>query len=199
MLIHKITTGLLEENCWILRDHDAAVVIDPGGRPAEILAKIGNANVTWILLTHSHYDHLETLAEIWEKTKAPVAIHAAEADFVEQGHANPPGARVQLSPVPVEKKLADGDVLKFGNSQIEVIHTPGHTPGSCCFLVKSELFSGDTLFHENIGRFDLPGGDLEDLKKSLARLLKLPPETIVHPGHGTDWTIREAKKFNFPI
>ncbi|MBU1089635.1 MBL fold metallo-hydrolase [Patescibacteria group bacterium] len=200
MLINKVQTGSLEENCWILKNtQKRAVIIDPGSDAAGILGGIGVAKVEWILLTHSHSDHLGALAEIARQTGAPIAIHLNEAEIVASGEPNPPDFSLKLEPVAVAKKLEDGDILKFDDERIEVIHTPGHTQGSCCFRINNELFSGDTLFRENVGRTDLPGGDAEALRESLRKLLKLPPEIIVHPGHGENWTIGKAQKFHFPI
>jgi hydroxyacylglutathione hydrolase len=211
MLIQKVVTGSLEENCWILRSEKEAVIIDPGDAADKILAELGGSKVSWILLTHSHIDHLGALSELAKKTGGEIAVHSSEADIVESGEPNPPNYPVIFEPVELAKKLADGDELKFGEERslspssrneergIEVIHTPGHTQGSCCFLVGRELFSGDTLFRQTYGRTDLPGGDSEAMRESLNKLQKLPENTIVHPGHGEDWTIRDAKKFHFPI
>jgi glyoxylase-like metal-dependent hydrolase (beta-lactamase superfamily II) len=199
MLINKVQTGSLAENCWILRDEKNAAIIDPGDDAEDILKEIGESKVLWILLTHSHIDHLGALAEIWEKTGGKIAVHSNETEIVEKGEPNPPNYPVKFEPVEITKKLEDGDVLNFGNLKIEIIHTPGHTPGSCCFRIGEELFSGDTLFKENVGRWDLAGGNLEELRRSLAKLLKLPNEVKIHPGHGSDWSIRKARKFHFSI
>ncbi len=196
----KISTNFLDENCWILRNSEnELVVIDPGSDTKKILETIGDAKVLWILLTHSHSDHLGALAEITKKTGGEAAIHSLESEIVKHGEANPPDFGLKLESIASVKKLKDGDILDFGKERIEVIHTPGHTSGSCCFQIGDELFSGDTLFRENVGRTDLPSGNTVELRKSLARLLKLPSETIIHPGHGEDWTIDQAKKFHFSI
>jgi hydroxyacylglutathione hydrolase len=199
MLIQKISTNSLAQNCWILRDEKNAVIIDPGDDAENILKAVDKSKVLWILLTHSHIDHLGALAEIWKKTGGEIAVHSTEAAIVEKGEPNPPNYPVKFEPVEITKKLEDSDVLDFGNLKIEVIHTPGHTPGSCCFRVGDELFSGDMLFKENVGRWDLAGGNLKNLKQSLAKLLKLPDEVKIHPGHDADWTMSEARNFHFPI
>ena len=196
----KISTNFLDENCWILRNSEnELVVIDPGSDTKKILETIGDAKVLWILLTHSHSDHLGALAEVTKKTGAAVAIHFLESEIIKHGETNPPDFGLKFEPIVVVKELKDKEILKFGKERIEVIHTPGHTPGSCCFLIGDEIFSGDTLFCENVGRTDLPGGNTVELRKSLTRLLKLPSGTIIHPGHGEDWTIDQAKKFHFSI
>lgn len=196
MEIHKIETGFLAENCWLLVNaQNEAVIIDPGDNAAAILEMLGAAKLQLILLTHSHSDHRGALAELVARTGAPVALHFSEAEIVEQGATNPPDFGERFEKVPVARKLRGGEILDFGKERIEVIATPGHTVGSVCFLVNGELFSGDTLFRENVGRTDLPGGDEDALNASLVKLLKLKPETHVHPGHDADWTIGEARKF----
>lgn len=196
MKILQIETGALEENCWLLLNaKNEAIIIDPGDNAEKILTTLGTAKLKLILLTHSHSDHRGALSEIVEKTNSPVAIHFAEAKIIENGEPNPPNFGEGFSKVPIAKKLQGNEILNFGDKKINVIATPGHTPGSVCFLVGEELFSGDTLFRENVGRTDLVGGDSDKLNSSLAKLLKLSSETIVHPGHGPDWTIGEAQKF----
>lgn len=198
--IQKIETGPLRENCWIIENEkNELVVIDPGSDLTKILRAIGEKKVSWILLTHTHYDHLGALSELAKKTGAPVAVHQSEAEIVEQGKSNPPTYTLNLKPIVVTRRLTDGDVIDFNENQIQVLHTPGHTQGSCCFLLGNDLFSGDTIFHENYGRTDLPGGNNEQMKLSLKKLLKLPAETIIHPGHGTDWNIGDARNFCFPL
>ncbi|MCF7846052.1 MAG: MBL fold metallo-hydrolase [Candidatus Peribacteraceae bacterium] len=186
-----------------MEDGDEAVVIDPGCEAAEqILEVLGNrARITAILLTHNHSDHTRALTDLAEETGAPVFIHPADKETVEKGwivlkNIRKTGDEVILPTRP----LVDGDTLNFGEIKIGVIETPGHTPGSCCFLVDGHLFSGDTLFHKNVGRTDLAGGNEDQLKNSLKKLLGLNPNTVVHPGHDEDWSIGEAQKFNhFPI
>ncbi|MFH1375937.1 MAG: MBL fold metallo-hydrolase [Patescibacteria group bacterium] len=198
--ITKIPTGFLDENCWILKNaKNEVVVIDPGNAAGKILKKLAGAKVKWILLTHTHYDHLQALSEVAEKTGGKIAVHKEEAGIVEAGEFNPPSFGRKLLPSKVAQQLRDGTEIELGDLKIKVLHTPGHTPGSCCFLLGRDLFSGDTLFHRNCGRTDLPGGDAEAMQMSLKKLQELPGRTIVHPGHGPDWNIREAQKFNFSV
>jgi glyoxylase-like metal-dependent hydrolase (beta-lactamase superfamily II) len=206
--ILNIVTGEIAENCWLVIDEkNRTILIDPGDAAAEIWAAAADLKIEHILLTHSHWDHILGLSEIVKQTGAPVSIHTAEAAIIEHGETNPPGRPVQLQPVPVAKKLEDGDTLKFGERTIQVIHTPGHTSGSCCFLFKScseqaeqieGLFTGDTLFHKNHGRTDLPTGNAIQMSESLKKLCRLSPETVIYPGHDATWTIRAACEFLFP-
>ena len=200
MEIHRIQSWPheLAQNCWILHDENLAAVIDPGcENAAQILSVLQNhAEIAAILLTHHHTDHTRALSDLIEKTGAPILIHPDDANIVENGwlalkKINKPENPIRFTTQPI----TDGQILNLGNLAIEVIATPGHTPGSVCFRVGNELFSGDTLFRENVGRTDLVGGNANDLQTSLAELLKLPIKTIVHPGHGEDWTIDAAKHY----
>jgi glyoxylase-like metal-dependent hydrolase (beta-lactamase superfamily II) len=198
--IQKIETGPLRENCWIVENEkNELVVIDPGSDLTKILRAIGKKKVSWILLTHTHYDHLGALSELAKKTGAPVAVHQSEAEIVEQGKCNPETHNLKLEAVEVARKLTDSDILNFGENKIQVLYTPGHTQGSCCFLIGDKLFSGDTIFYENYGRTDLPGGNSNEMKASLKKLLELPAETTIHPGHGPSWDIKSARKFHFAM
>ncbi|MFH0776867.1 MAG: MBL fold metallo-hydrolase [Patescibacteria group bacterium] len=200
MEIHRIQSWPRElaQNCWVLREKNLATVIDPGCENAgQILDVLQNrAKIAAILLTHHHSDHTRALADLVGQTEAPIFIHSDDAEIVENGwlalkKISKPEKPIRLATQPIR----DRQILKFGDLQIEVIATPGHTLGSVCFLVGNHLFSGDTLFRENVGRTDLFGGNKNDLQKNLTRLLELPKETIVHPGHGDDWTIGAAREF----
>jgi len=200
MQINQISTNFLEENCWVLTNaKNEVVIIDPGSDVKKILAEVGDKKVVWILLTHSHFDHVGALHEVAEKTKGRVAIHVAEAEIVKKGMTNPSYCEEKLTPTPVARELKDGDLLEFDEEKIKVLHTPGHTPGSCCFLLGENLFAGDTLFRRNCGRVDLEGGDAAAMQESLKKLTQLPENTIIYSGHGENWNMHEAKKFHFPV
>ena len=164
-----------------------AVVIDPGANAKAILDRIRerNARVMWIVCTHAHPDHVGATAELRALTGAPLAIHASEADLMRRWTRR---VLVRILGGRMEKKvdriLQHGDRLEIGVHAMEVIHTPGHSPGSICLVVDGNLFSGDTLFIGGVGRTDLPGSSLRDMADSLKnRVMTLPPDTRVWPGH----------------
>jgi hydroxyacylglutathione hydrolase len=165
-----------------------AVIIDPAGDEDKLLALIEKKSlrIKYILNTHGHADHVLGNPKLKDFLKIPVCMHEADDKFFSD-----PDIRKKSShelglppPDPVDIKLKDGDILEVGTLNIEVIHTPGHTPGSVCYLVGENLFTGDTLFVGAAGRTDLIGGSLNTLIKSLEKkLLVLPKQTIVWPGH----------------
>ena len=165
-----------------------AVIIDPAGDEDKLLALIETRSlrVKYILNTHGHADHVLGNPKLKNLLKIPVCMHEADDKFF-----NDPSVREKSShklglppPDPVDIKLKDGDVLEVGTLNIEVIHTPGHTPGSVCYLAGENLFTGDTLFVGAAGRTDLIGGSLNTLIKSIEKkLIVLPKQTIVWPGH----------------
>jgi glyoxylase-like metal-dependent hydrolase (beta-lactamase superfamily II) len=165
-----------------------AVVIDPAGEEERILDLLREEGLKgkYILNTHGHPDHVLGNERVKEALGVPVCLHGAGQDFfcnsdVRQRTA----AELGLScDVRADIRLQDGDVLEVGELRAEVIHTPGHTPGSVCFLIAGNLFTGDTLFVGAAGRTDLIGGSLDTLLESIeTRLLVLPRETVIHPGH----------------
>ena len=165
-----------------------AVIIDPAGDEDKLLALIETRSlcVKYILNTHGHADHVLGNPKLKNLLKIPVCMHEADDKFF-----NDPSVREKSShelwlppPDPVDIKLKDGDLLEVGTLNIEVIHTPGHTPGSVCYLVGENLFTGDTLFIGAAGRTDLIGGSLNTLIKSIEKkLIVLPKRTIIWPGH----------------
>ncbi len=151
-----------------------AVVIDAPGEPAKLLVELGSLRVQAILITHGHHDHHLGLAQLRAATGAPVGIHPADAGSLDS---------------PPDFLLADGDSFRVGAHTLRVLHTPGHTPGSVCLLVGQHLFSGDTLFPGGPGHTNTPE-EFQQLEESITRrLLVLPEETAVYPGHGRDTTI----------
>lgn len=190
MNLTTLTVGPIETNCYIIYNEDAksALVIDPGDEAERILARLGALGLTpaAILLTHGHFDHVEAVKALAEKTGAPVYLHPADL-------ALPPWL---TRPLPETLPLSDGQRLSFDGMELEVLHTPGHTPGGVCFLWGSEgvIFTGDTLFAGACGRTDL-GGSWPQLAASLRRLAALEGSYSVYPGHGepTDLDTERAR------
>ncbi len=203
MILEGFPVGPIQANCYIFGD-DATrevFVIDPGDEPARILATLRrlNARPLAIVNTHGHFDHIQGVQEVRRAAHIPFWIHEAEHDVLSQGPARAEtmfGVALPPSPVP-DRWLKDGDHLQVGSLALRVRHTPGHSPGGVCLVGDGLAFVGDTLFAGSIGRTDIPGGDLETLLASIARvLLPLPDGTVCYPGHGPETTIGEERRFN---
>ncbi len=202
MDVFKIVVGALQTNCYIFATGNGeALVIDPADEPERIDKLIQKARLSPIMIvnSHHHFDHVGGNYYFHEKYNIPLAIGVYDADFLKRAHIE---ARVFLinikkSPLP-DILLKDSDRIRVGNDSFLVLHTPGHTPGSICLYSEKNkiLFSGDTLFFESVGRWDLPGGNYNALMESLDRLLSLPDDTVVYPGHGPETTIGHEKRFN---
>lgn len=200
MIVERIVCGPLETNCWLVGDDEGGplVVIDPAGDAEKVAARIAERDVGCVVLTHGHFDHLGAADEIRDLTGAPLLVHEADAAAI----VSPEGSGGTLfgfdhRTAAPDRTLADGDRIDFGELTLEVVHTPGHTPGSICLLGEGHLFSGDTLFSGSVGRTDFPGGDARALRRSIGeRLTPLPDETVVHPGHGPDTTIARERRVN---
>jgi len=202
MFLERLMVGPLGVNCYIVGDDRTreVIVIDPGGNARDILDVIrqGNLRVAAMVNTHTHFDHILALTEIRDKTSAPFWIHADEAQVLASAQF---GASMfgfaMAQPKPAERLLKDGELLTVGSESIKVLHTPGHTPGGICLLGDKFVIVGDTLFQGSIGRTDLPGGDYGALMASIRdKLMTLPDETIVYPGHGDATTIGEERRSN---
>ena len=212
-LIHiTIPVGILQCNCSIIGDPVSreALVIDPGDEVGRILDLIGRhqLKVKAIVSTHAHIDHVGGLSKLHQYTGAPVMMHREDLPLYQGMDVQ--AAFLGVAPpelTEVDQTLREGDVLHWGGFQAQVLHTPGHTPGSVCLFMPHEagnltisapqLFAGDTLFAGSIGRTDLWGGSMEQILKSLqGKLMALPDETLVHPGHGPRTTIGEERQSN---
>lgn len=185
MKIEVIKTGLIRENCYIVSDSEGiAAVIDPGDNAQRINKVIDEKKlqVKWILVTHGHFDHVGAVLAVKKNTGAAVAIHPADMKAL---RAEP------------ELLVSEGDVIHCGDLMIEVIETPGHTPGGVCYLCDDALFTGDTLFFESIGRTDLPGGNFATLRNSLVKLRDLPVHDLdIYPGHMQKTTLAHERRQN---
>jgi glyoxylase-like metal-dependent hydrolase (beta-lactamase superfamily II) len=186
------TVGPVQENCFLVREKGStrAVVVDPGDeadRLIDALARLGVEQVDAILLTHTHFDHIGAVAPLARATQAPVYCPELEAHVLANimDYVNWPGFG------PFESYIADrtvkgGEVLELAGLTLDVMFTPGHSPGHVSYAVRGEaaVFSGDVLFQGSVGRVDLPGGDWPTLLSSIEALVRaLPPQTTVHPGH----------------
>ncbi len=201
MRVITVVTGMLGENAYIVFEEGTgkAAVIDPGDDAAYIAAELDkNAlKLTDILLTHGHYDHIGAAEALRKKYGAGIAVHMADAEMLTDVDKNVPitGADTGLSS-PADKLLSDGEKLMAAGLEFLVMHTPGHTPGSVCYLVGDALFSGDTLFCGSIGRTDFPGGSWDDMHSSLRMLNHLEEDYRVFPGHGESSTLDQEKMEN---
>jgi glyoxylase-like metal-dependent hydrolase (beta-lactamase superfamily II) len=202
-MIHEIlAVGPLQCNCHILADKASkeAVVVDPGDDADEILRRLKGYKVLALLHTHCHFDHMTATREVAEATGAEILIHESDKAYYDSLAKQYQMFRMPFrgsDPLPVKRFLKDGDRISFGKQELRVLHTPGHTQGSCCFHAEGTLLSGDTLFQRSIGRTDLPGGNTEEELASIrTKLYTLDPETVVYPGHGDKTTIEEERSEN---
>lgn len=199
MLIKRIVAGVYAANCYMVVDEETneGIILDPGGDVDDILKEINKLNVEikYIFLTHGHLDHTSGVEELKSYLNNPnIAISEADNFLINQGtHLFGP----LLEAGDPNIYLKDKDKYKFGSLTLECIKAPGHTPGGFCFLVGDNLFTGDTLFYNSIGRTDLSGGNTEDLMETLKNKIKiLPDNLIVHPGHGRQTILGEEKVNN---
>jgi hydroxyacylglutathione hydrolase len=197
--------GPLQCNCTILGDpaSGTALVVDPGDDAEDILRRLSAHRLRAVALvhTHAHFDHVGATRAVAERTQA--AIHLHEADLFLYENLEMQGAAFGFTfddVLPVSRFIAQGDTVATGAIEVEVLHTPGHTPGSVCFSLGGAapvLFSGDTLFQRSIGRTDLWGGDARAIERSIkSKLYTLPEGTLVIPGHGPETTIGEERRMN---
>lgn len=202
MEVIRIPAGIYAANCYLVYDEESkeGIVIDPGGDVDDIIAKIEEfgVEVKYIVLTHGHGDHIAGVKELKAYTKAPVAVHKDDEPLVRDGSKNLSSrmatGTVEFAP---DILLNEGDKISFGNLEAHVIHTPGHTPGGISLKVENALFSGDTLFAGSIGRTDFEYSSFKDIMDSIReKLLVLPEETRVYPGHGPSTTLKMEKQTN---
>ena len=196
-MFHIFPLGEVEANCYVIGNCETGeiVLIDPGLQPSDVIKFIQSEGlrVKYVINTHGHIDHMAGNREVLKAFKAPLCIHKLDSKYLEDPTKN----LSLLFGMPITSPRADillkeGQKLELSDISFEVIHTPGHTPGSICLKTPSYILTGDTLFKASIGRTDIPGGDAEQLIRSIKeRLLPLDKGLIIYPGHGPQSTLAE--------
>lgn len=194
--------GMVQANCYlIVSAQNRAAIVDPGGDAAALCAWMQAEQVTpaMVLLTHAHFDHVAGLWDLLAQYDIPVYLHAQDEEMIREPRKLL-CSMLQLyftyqSDTPMQL-VQDGDRFVLDELQFSVLHTPGHSKGSSCYLVENELFSGDTLFAGDVGRTDLYGGSFKVLEQSLQKIANLPQDYRIHPGHGPSSTLGYEKMNN---
>ena len=204
--VRAIPVGPLSTNCYILESGGYYVVIDPGDEGERILTQMREGlaaghRLKAVLLTHAHFDHTLAAGYLQEKTGAPVYVGRGDAGLLSNPGWMRPMMPAEVSRPADVRALSEGDILNVGAVSLVVWETPGHSPGSLTFLAEEGVptpvvFCGDLLFRGGVGRTDLPGGDESALASSISRVLELPDETAVYPGHGPATTIGRERDDN---
>lgn len=201
MIIITVPVGELYTNCYLVTSGKTkeTMIIDPGDEPLKIIKEIDRNGLkpVFIVNTHFHGDHIGADLEISKRYGVPCFIGETEHRFIKQWKTIITAfTGTDLSLINFSRLLKDKEILTVGELSFEVIETPGHSPGSICLYGHDSLFSGDTLFHEDVGRVDIPGGSEKDLIASFKRLISLPDGTKVYPGHGRQTSIKKEKASN---
>ncbi len=206
MILKALAVGPFASNCYIVGSEKTkeGMIIDPGADAPGILKTVREMGlkIALIVLTHAHIDHITALKPVKEKLAAPLAMHGEEYKSMglmkKMGDAmvGMMGLKFDMPSNP-ERLLKDGDVIEIGDLKFTVLHTPGHSPGGICLLGEGIVFTGDTLFNYGIGRTDFPGSSYEEEMDSISKkLMVLPDETVVLPGHGPSSTVGRERKGN---
>jgi glyoxylase-like metal-dependent hydrolase (beta-lactamase superfamily II) len=202
MIVKKLVVGSLENNCYIVADEKTkeCFMTDPGDEPDRILDLLreNKYRLKYIICTHAHFDHVAAIPEMKGETKAQIILHRDDLDIYRSAKDQAAAWGYEIDPLPEpDLFVSDGDILEVGDLKFEVLHTPGHSPGGICLFGEGILITGDTLFAGSVGRTDLYGGDIKELKKSFNRLMLLPDDMKVLPGHGPESTVGKEKIDNF--
>lgn len=201
-MIKRFVVGPLETNCYLVACEETldAILIDAGffseSDALSVFREIEShhLNVKYVLSTHWHPDHIAGNEYVRRRLGVPIIIHKEDAPMLSTGSFL---LGFRARPHNPDKTVTDGDLIKIGNTGLKVIHTPGHTKGSICLLGEGFIFTGDTLFSGSIGRTDLPGGSFDEITNSIkSKLMKLPDDTLIYPGHGPFSSIGKEKRTN---
>lgn len=198
--IIRIVVGEMATNCYLLHSANEIAIIDPGFEPERIYIKLKelNGTIKYIINTHGHIDHISANYRLKELTKAEILVHHRDAELLTQPAKNLAlflGGVVDL--VKPDRLLHNGDIIEVGEEKLEVVHTPGHTPGSICLVAKEFAFTGDTLFIDSIGRTDFPDGSECEILGSLRQLKEILNDKIrIYPGHGEPGSFGDALELN---
>ena len=203
MKIEKFVTGIISTNCYLVINEETkqTVVIDPAGCPSYLMGhmKSEGLQVEAILLTHGHFDHIMGIDDLRREFPVPVYVHEGDRETLLDPALNLSSSYTNGYTFDGADYIRDGQRLELAGFSFQVIHTPGHTPGGVCYYLESEgvLFSGDTLFQNSVGRTDFPNSSMSDLIRSLReKVMKLPDDVKVYPGHMGETTIGHERKYN---
>ena len=202
MSVKRFEIGPLSTNCYLFTDEQTgeSVIVDPAFCSEKLLAEVKGANIKYILLTHAHADHIMAVHTIKTITGAKIVAHINETERLSSAKANLHSAigcyLEDYVPETIDIAVNDGDVLEFGKKAITVIHTPGHTDGSLCFVCDDVIFCGDTIFQGSYGRTDFPTGNLSALIDSYYKICSLEGDYLVLPGHQNPTTLNDERNFN---
>ena len=202
MIIKTFVEPPIDNNNYLIVDEKTkeAALIDCSSiddRIDEEIEKQG-ANLKYILLTHGHFDHIAGIRPNRFKNNPQIVMHKADSDWLNNANQYLPMFGMPEITIPkVDVFVDDGDTIQLGSLEIKVLHTPGHTQGVVCYLVDGNLFSGDTIFREAVGRCDLEGGNFNQIVESIEnKIFTLPPETVIYPGHGNITSVEWEKEHN---
>ncbi|MBN2790426.1 MAG: MBL fold metallo-hydrolase [Candidatus Delongbacteria bacterium] len=200
-IFHILTVGGIEENCIIAKcpETSKVIIFDPGEEAGKIIKYLDSIQAVpqLIVNTHGHYDHIGAIIELKRIFNIPLWIHENEEEYFldpSKNYSSLSGKQISIRP---DKLFTEKDKIVVGTLEFKIIHTPGHTLGSCCFIYENVMIAGDTLFAGSIGRTDLYGGNTETILRSInKKILPLDDELIILPGHGRSTTLKEEKLFN---